>query len=191
MTHSIEDLLVVVYRYYPRGLHSFDPAYAASEEHRRLLAMRVEYGQGEKRAPWNAMVARLKQRLPGCSISDWTHLYPHDHDACYRVRVNLRPGDRAFAHDLVGLVSAIVPYYVVYSSSGLTAKGKGPPNIRYTFTPDEQPVLDILAGEIEATFGHARLPHEIGSLHVPDAGTWSCGIGKNTLYDFLFTETIW
>ncbi len=187
----VEPLLSVVYQYYPRGLQPYDPRYQSSPEHLRLRALRAEAGQGERRAAWDALVERLADRLPGRSVVDWTHLAPQNHDACYRVRINLAPQAPQFVHYLVGLVSALVPFHAVYASSGVTGQRKGPLATRFTFTPEEQPALDILTGEIESTFGYSRLPHEIGNTLVPDAAGSTKPLGRNTLYDLLFTDDLW
>ena len=137
------------------------------------------------------MTVSLASRLPRCAVSDWTHLHPQDLDACYRVRIDYTPQDRAYQRELVGCVSILVPYYMVYSSQGEPGAGNGPPRIEFAFTPEEQPVLDVLTGEIEAAFGYARLSPEIGGIVVPDVVSGNEVMGTNTLFDCLFTDNIW
>jgi hypothetical protein len=44
MKPSVDELVDVVYRHYPRGLLSDDPGYAETEAHRRLVAARRRAG---------------------------------------------------------------------------------------------------------------------------------------------------
>ena len=60
--------------------------------------------------------------------------------------------------------------------------------ITFDFTPDEQPYAMAIAREIESTFGHERMPPEIGTTIVPDVSTGLRGLGDATLYDCLFSE---
>lgn len=191
MPHTVESLLPIIYHYYPRGMHCMSPLYRTSKQYQRLLALRKEAGTGERRANWEAMVERLRARLPECAFEDRTLLYPPNHDTGYHVRIYLNPKDKSFARMVVGWVSAIIPCYIVYSSSGSTARGEGPFKIRYDFTPEEQPVADILTAEIEATYGYERLPPEIGTVSVPDLCDPSRAFGDNNIYELLFIGDTW
>lgn len=191
MSLSIEEILPTVYRYYPRGVHAYDPAYSDSEEYRRLLAVRKDAGTGARRATWDAMVERLVSRLSGCALEDRTLLYPANYDTGYHVRIHLNPEDKRSVRAVVGWVSAIVPCYIIYSSSGAMDPSEPPLAIRFSFTHEEQSIADILAVEIEDTYGYTLLPPDVGNIRVPDVAHPAYAMGANNVYDLLFVEHIW
>jgi hypothetical protein len=54
--------------------------------------------------------------------------------------------------------------------------------------PDEKPILDWLAREIEVTFGCDRMPPEVGSVIVPDVETNERRFGEARIYDCLMSD---
>ncbi len=60
--------------------------------------------------------------------------------------------------------------------------------IRFDFTPDEQPYAAWLARDIEATFGHERMPPEVGGVVVPDVETDARRFGEARIYDCLMSD---
>ncbi|MDI3288879.1 hypothetical protein [Polyangium sp. 15x6] len=60
--------------------------------------------------------------------------------------------------------------------------------IAFDFTSAEQPYAASIAREIESTFGHERMPPNIGATIVPDVSTGLRRFGEATLYDCLFAE---
>jgi hypothetical protein len=62
-------------------------------------------------------------------------------------------------------------------------------DIRFDFSPEEQPCAAIVAREIEATYGYEPMPPEVGHVIVPDVRTDSTYDGKVTLYDCFFAES--
>jgi hypothetical protein len=131
MKHSIEELLSVVYQYYPRGIPGDDPRYQGTEEWARLSAARRAAGAAD--GAWRAMLRRLDDRCPDCYAQNGSlHLHTGAIDACYSGSLYRRvppPGEHNRA---VGfLVGFLVPYYVVYGDrlvdTGAAEKGDGPP----------------------------------------------------------------
>jgi hypothetical protein len=116
MKASIEELLGVVYRYYPRGIPYEDPRYKATEENRQLVEARRKAGAAI--ASWNALWLRLTDRFPECDVmSHSLHLPTGQFDACYSGAVSRRsPPEGEHSHGVGYLVSFLVPYYVVYST---------------------------------------------------------------------------
>jgi hypothetical protein len=55
--------------------------------------------------------------------------------------------------------------------------------------PDEKPIMDWLAREIEVTFGCERMPPEVGSVIVPDVETNSRPFGEARIYDCVMSDT--
>lgn len=166
MTHS--ELLEIVYRYYPRGLPSHDPAYDGTEEHRRLVA-------AARRAiaaypTWEAMIRRLgnRTRLQNESL----FLLAGNIDPAYSARIYL-PGDIT-----LGLhVSALGPYYGVHHSG----------------SPGDAPAAAAasdVAHEIEATYpGYEPIPPEIGNA-VPEVSLHAVPDDEVTIYVCLFSD-VW
>ena len=165
MTHA--DLLRVIYRFYPRDLYPNSPGYAETEERRRQLtaarAAAVEYPK------WKAMLGRLRARYV---VGDWSlHLLSGGHDPAYSGYVEVPEG----APRRMGIhVCILAPYY----------------GIAHTGTPDEEPHVRELAREVEATYGGALIPPELGNIVVPDVTMDTRGLGEATIYDCLLS-TVW
>jgi hypothetical protein len=110
MKHSLDDLLDIVYRHYPRKIPSYDPRYTKSEEYVRLAEARRHAAAEQE--PWRAMLRRLDQQFPEPGVQNRSlHLQSMPLDACYSGALHL-PND----HSLGFFVSFLVPYYVLYSS---------------------------------------------------------------------------
>jgi hypothetical protein len=115
MKHSLDDLLAVAYRYYPRGIEADDPRYTETEEHRRLAAARREAAAA--RAPWRAMLQRLGEAFPGRYVHDNVASCPADaFRAGYEGLIDLPKSPDEHGHTVSFRVSFLVPYYVVYST---------------------------------------------------------------------------
>jgi hypothetical protein len=108
--HSIDDLLNIARRYYPRGVGSVDASYEGTEESIRLRAARCQAGAANE--AWRAMLRRLAERFPDNSVQNRSiHLPTGKWDACYSGALHLSD------HRSIGfLVSFLVPYYIIYSA---------------------------------------------------------------------------
>jgi hypothetical protein len=202
MKHSVNELLEIAYRFYPRDMWTpevgYKPGYDDTEEHRRLVAARRQAGAEEE--PWRAMLRRLNARFPECSIQNQClHLLSGSCDACYSawLWIHRTPEQKDFTHCLAFWVSFVVPYYVIYSSRWITLNkldDEGKPEmdreIRLDLSPDEQPYGRALEEEIKATFGShfAPMPPEVGKIIVPDVVPGLKILGEATLYDCLFSD---
>ncbi len=100
-------------------------------------------------------------------------------------------------------MSVIAPYYTLYRVRWFRDAASAPQQllmnpsrysldvlqeISFELTPEEQPYAEAFAAEIEATYGHAFMPPEIGNTPVPDVCASSLVLGTETLYTCLFTE---
>ncbi|WP_437740463.1 hypothetical protein WMF39_32925 [Sorangium sp. So ce1504] len=168
------ELLDVVYRFYPRGVHNTDriyvppnePVYKDTEEHRRLVEAanrgRAEYPR------WNAMIDRLGARYGLQNES--LHLFSGGADPAYSARIWLIDETALSFH-----VSLLGPYYGIHL-----------PGI-----PEEEPVAREVAQEIEATYpDYQSIPPEIGNEVVPDVAMSVVLMGEATIYMCLFSE-VW
>jgi hypothetical protein len=61
-------------------------------------------------------------------------------------------------------------------------------DIHLDLSPEEQPYATWLAREIEATWGCARMPPEVGNVIVPDVATNHRRLGQARLYDCLLSD---
>lgn len=141
-----EDLLEVVYRFYPRGLFDGLPGYRGSQEwvRQREVARRAAAAH----PTWREMLRRL-----GYSFMDYMEFmrvksYPEDgdFDPAYSAEIYL-PGRTLGFH-----VCVLGPYY----------------GIQRTGDPSEEAAALAVAREIEATYpGYAPIPPELGDEVVP------------------------
>ena len=116
MNHTLDELLDIVYRYYPRGVGSHDqlddPRIKETEEHARLVAARRRAAADER---WHAMRRRISERFPDAPLMNHSlHLPTGALDACYSFTIylpNATDGRTLWFH-----VSFLAPYYIIYSS---------------------------------------------------------------------------
>ncbi|KYF54344.1 hypothetical protein BE04_25865 [Sorangium cellulosum] len=168
------ELLDVVYRYYPRGVHCFErihvppnePFYDDTEEHRRLMEAatrgRTEY------ATWKAMIRRLGDRYGLQNES--LNLFAGGSDPAYSARIWLTDETALSFH-----VSLLGPYYGIHL-----------PGI-----PEEEAVAREITREIEATYpGYQTIPAELGNEVVPDVSMDWAFMGEATIYVCLFSR-VW
>src|ERR1043165_1815192 len=82
MRKAVDQLLSIVYRFYPRGLQEYDPGYQDSEAHRRLVEARIRAGAED--SPWRTLLDRLHARHPDALIQNGSlHLPRGGWDAGY------------------------------------------------------------------------------------------------------------
>ncbi|MDI1432628.1 hypothetical protein [Polyangium sorediatum] len=173
-TTTRSELLALIYRFYPRGVHNFDrmyvppgePFYDDTEEHRRLVEAsnrgRAEY------PTWKAMIRRLGDRYSLQNES--LHLFSGGPDPAYSARIWLTKQTALSFH-----VSLLGPYYGIHLP-GLA---------------EEEPVAREVAREIEATYpGYHKIPPELGNEVVPDVAAGVVGFGEATIDVCLFSE-VW
>ena len=162
---TLAELLEVVYRFNPRGLHQFSTGYDDTEERRRQRA--VAQRAVAEVPTWKAMLRRLQARYPVTDHS--VHVLGKDYaerayDPAYEGSLDTPEG-----HTLEFQVSLLGPYY------GIRCAGAGA----------EDPAALDLAREIEATYpGYERIPPELGDEIVPDVGSF----GSTTVYHCLLSE---
>jgi hypothetical protein len=111
MKHTLDELLDIVYRYYPRGVGildgDVDPELCTkTEEHARLVAARRQAATDER---WRSLLARLYERFPNMVMNQSLHLPTGSMDACYSFTIYL-PGSQLWSH-----VSFVAPYYITCS----------------------------------------------------------------------------
>jgi hypothetical protein len=161
MTRS--ELLEVVYRFYPPGLHTSAPGYGDTDQRQR---QRDAARRGAAEYPtWRAMLRRLSARYELasddslCVPAEW---YTPACSASIAI-----PGRKLGFH-----VSLLGPYYGIHRT-GLPV--------------EELPALD-LAREIEATYpGYEPIPPELGDELVPDVCVDHRQLGQATIYDCVLS----
>jgi hypothetical protein len=118
MKHTLDELLDIVYRYYPRGVGITDDdidiqARIETEEHARLVAARRQAAADER---WHAMRRRISERFPDMPLMNHSlHLPTGGWDACYSFTLDLpnAPDGRTLCFH----VSFLAPYYIIHSYS--------------------------------------------------------------------------
>ncbi|KYF72711.1 hypothetical protein [Sorangium cellulosum] len=168
------ELLDVVYRYYPRGVHCFERIhvppnerfYDDTEEHRRLMEAAT---RGRAEYPtWKAMIRRLGDRYGLQNES--LNLFAGGSDPAYSARIWLTDETALSFH-----VSLLGPYYGIHL-----------PGI-----PEEGPVAREITREIEASYpGYQTIPAELGNEVVPDVSMDWAFMGEATIYVCLFSR-VW
>lgn len=158
------ELLDVIYRFHPRGLHEGSLGYDDTEE---AAHFRDAMRRGVAAYPtWRALFDRLRPQYPLRNHS--LSFQRGDWDPAYSGEIYL-PGDRS----LYFHVSLLGPYYGIHRT-GLPV--------------EELPAVDS-AREIDATFpGYAPIPPELGDLVVPDVAPGNLLFGEATIYECLLSE---
>jgi hypothetical protein len=121
MKHSLDELLGIAYRYYPRETVATD-AGKETEEHTRLVVARRQAARDER---WHSMLKRISQQFPNAVTNRSLHLPTGEFDACYSFTVCL---SEATAYPTLWFrVSFLAPYYIVYSyrSTDVIAEPEG------------------------------------------------------------------
>jgi hypothetical protein len=121
MKHTLDELLDIVYRYYPRGVGPNDPSNAhrnkEAEEQARLVAARQKAATDER---WHSLLRRVQERFPEAPLMNHSlHLPTGKYDACYSFTIS--PPKSPERLRLWFQVSFLAPYYIVFSS-GLTER---------------------------------------------------------------------
>jgi hypothetical protein len=176
------ELLDLVYRFYPRGVHKIsriyappnEPVYDDTEEHRRLVEA-ANRGRAEY-PTWKAMIRRLGDRygLQNESLS----LLSGGVEPAYSARIyrpkDLEPVPSPQSRASLSFhVSLLGPYYGIHD----------------TGEPDEKPAA--IAAEIEATYpGYQPIPPELGNEVVPDVDMDGVLMGEATIYVCIFSH-VW
>ncbi|WP_434041352.1 MULTISPECIES: hypothetical protein [Sorangium] len=119
MKHSIDELLDVVYRYYPRGVGMMDDGdidvqrCMETEEHDRLVRARIQASKGDR---WRDLRRRIRDGFPGRFMNHSLHLPAGGYDACYSFSIDMpeSKGRKLWFH-----VSFLVPYYIVHSERAI------------------------------------------------------------------------
>jgi hypothetical protein len=115
MKHTLDELLDIVYRYYPRGIWTNDQLDISrikeTEEHDRLVAARRRAAVDER---WHAMRRRISERFPDAPLMNHSlHLPTGTLDACYSFGI-LPPKITGY-QELWFQASFLASYYIIFS----------------------------------------------------------------------------
>ncbi|WP_437808608.1 hypothetical protein [Sorangium sp. So ce1078] len=114
MKHSLNELLDIIYRYYPRGVGITDDVDVqlrnATEEHARLVAARIRASKDDR---WHIMLRRVEGRFPGMVMNESLHLPSGGCDGCYSFSLDLT---ETTGRTLRFQVSFLAPYYIIHGS---------------------------------------------------------------------------
>ena len=115
MKHSVEDLIGIVYQYYPRNVLSTEPHLGTSMEYQRLIAARKR--AGADKGTWQALLKRVGTQFPGQLVQDHSlGLLGGGYGASYYAELYLPEPSGKYEHSIGFAVSFLVPYYALFSS---------------------------------------------------------------------------
>ena len=190
---STPRLLERVHQYYPANLWDADEGYVRSEQYQRLLRTRQDALRNS--GPWERLMSRLTEALPGCRVEDWSALFSNDN--CWRVRVylpevlQLEDGGQE-VRAVVVLVSILAPVYVHYSSFHQVFERKWKkPTLFYEDVPETKSYSDKVESLVRSELGVQPLPHDTLFMPVPDIHCGNRALGKALLIDCFFTWDRW
>lgn len=201
MKHSTAELINIVYSYFPRGLQGDEAHYKQTPEYSRRMGARIP--ASERFRDWCAMLARLKARFP-----DGLREIGVQNGSPFLASPTAATLDRCFTgalwlparnsqethHELEFLVSFVVPYYFIFSSSMIPfdkpdGTRDAEPHISFDFSADEIPFVEAIKEEILRTFpDYEAMPPEVGRTIVPDVIGGGNLYGESTIYGCLFSD---
>ena len=190
---STPRLLELIHQYHPANLRDADEGYVESEQYQRLLRARREALKNSR--PWEHLLSRLREALPGHRVEDWSALFSNDN--CRRVRVylpavmRLEEGGQE-VRAVVVLVSILAPVYVRYSSfRKLVGRRWEETKLFYEEVPETKRVADQMEELVRSELGVQPLPPDTLFTPVPDIQCRNTSLGKARLIDCLFTDDRW
>jgi uncharacterized protein YeaO (DUF488 family) len=187
---SADNLVGLVHRFYPAGVANDAPERDASEERRRLEAVRKAAMQ--EGAAWEEFRRRVQEQLPDIGQWELPTLLSHP---CRTLRAYLPHSPRGsdVQEAVVLLVSILAPVHALYASHQ-TYVGKRVVKSKTWFSPLPvrfRPVEARLDELAQSELGSTRLPNEILFTPVPDLHVEHVPSNRVQLLHCLFTNNLW
>lgn len=183
-------LLDLVHQFYPRNIYTTDARYDSQPETLKLRELRKNAQQ--ESSGWNALLRRIHQELPECSIWDLPYLR---YDPCRCVRVSLADSSVGAPEQkaVVLLVSVLAPVHHLYASfQRVENKQVVEQRLWHPPLPREyQAVESRLNALSQDVLGTSRLPDEVLFAPVPDIQVGNLDLGRAQLIHCLFTDRLW
>jgi hypothetical protein len=189
MTLTVEELLDRARPYWPADLEWFMRGEDTPEAARRFALWDREVKQRGRE--WYAMLADLRQDLPGFSVN----MVTAPSDTCFSCSAYLPKKQRTppLVQLVVGCMSMIAPVYMVY---GLQYESRPKKRPKYSneqlffdaLPPELREPADAVAHRIESRFGASRLPLDLAATPVPLCVDLTCP-PHTTLFHALFTTS--
>lgn len=184
-----EEILRIIYTYYPKFVESNTEEFINSEQYTRLRAS-VKIAE-ENIRKWNIFLDKLNTQLaPKYKAEDWTQLF--NNDACYTCRVLYSYFDNVIV-DLSINVSIISNYFSIYVST--TKKENGCysiPEIAYDLKKIDADLLVHIRKTIYASFpNYEEFPVSLVNETIPDISIGNKFIGEATFFNCIFTTHVW
>jgi hypothetical protein len=187
---KVTQLIELVHHFYPRNIYTTDTRYDSQAEAPRLREIRRR--AQEESSAWNALLQRLRQELPECSLWELPYLL-YDPCRCVRVSLAKSPVGALEQKALVLLVSVLAPVHHIYASfqrvenKQVVEQRIWHPPLPREYEPVEMP-LNALSQEV---LGTSRLPNEVLFAPVPDIQIGNLDLGRAQLIHCLFTDRLW
>jgi len=196
MKHTVEQLISISHRYFPRGIPSDDPRYDTAPEIQRQRDARSRAANDYP--AWRGLLGRLGELYPGTYIENRSiglqSRSADNCDRCFGCYLEL-PHDPSEPYRYLGLfVSFVVPYYTfhhLHANKGWDIRQDYKERFDFILPGDAEPYAIAIAKEVEAAFpGHERMPGEIALTLVPEVAAGRHLYGEALIFDCLFSD-IW
>lgn len=195
----LDEVLNVIYTYYPKKLYFNDSKYKGSPQYIRLMENRKEnldnLNSGE------SLKAELQQILKQYSILDWTDL---ESSNCYEYRVLLHKGQSIMDDDVqlieslggtrfdlylfISILNNYFYYFVSKSMLNCNSNKWEFENIDY-YSEDVQDVVNVVK-KFFVLKNYKQITKDIAETIVEDIDTEYIEKGKVKVFNCLFTELI-
>ncbi len=199
MVAFLDEVLNVIYTYYPKKLYFNDSKYKGSPQYIRLMENRKEnldnLNSGE------SLKAELQQILKQYSILDWTDL---ESSNCYEYRVLLHKGQSIMDDDVqlieslggtrfdlylfISILNNYFYYFVSKSMLNCNSNKWEFENIDY-YSEDVQDVVNVVK-KFFVLKNYKQITKDIAETIVEDIDTEYIEKGKVKVFNCLFTELI-
>ncbi|HZI14368.1 MAG TPA: hypothetical protein VE153_28640 [Myxococcus sp.] len=165
MDLSPETLLDIARKYW-RADREYDGRLESPPEYQRFGALWDEKLKGDLQR-WRSFQDALRTELPGFIIHDGTSSFEGAFRfMAYAVSPRSSP---PFRFALVGCLSVLAPICTVYGVQyDFVGKERHNPRLSFDpFPPEMSDPADLIARNLEATFGVQRLPREVAEFPIP------------------------
>jgi len=184
-----EEILKIIYTYYPRNIINYTDDYSERVEHIRLRSS-IKIAEENVRK-WSVFLDKLSEETHHkFEIQDWTQLF--NHDACYCCRLSYSSSNNIYV-DLSINVSIISNYFSIYCST--TEKINGCfsiPEIDFSLKNIDAALLVQIRKTIYSAFPqYDEFPVSLVREIVPEIWIGNKMVGEATFFDCIFTTHIW
>lgn len=170
------NILDIVYSYYPKGVLGYTPEHDESRETKKLQNLL-------KKSPYKKNAAQLEKYL----IAEFDEKYIQNmtlfgwNKPCYHLRVEVKDKDNNWDVYVI-FISVISDYYYIYTNDDLWQKSKNPNDATW----------ELLDKKVKEFFPeHQPLSSDIAQVKIDDVSVGHNDLGEVHLLYCLFTDHIY